>query len=73
MSRLSGFSYREVTKKLSKIGFEFYRSGKGNHEIWFNPETKLSTTIPRHKIIKEGTLNAILKQAQISVDDFLSL
>ena len=40
MGRLSGFSYQEVTRKLRKLGFEFYRSGKGDHEIWFNPDTK---------------------------------
>ncbi|ANV90656.1 type II toxin-antitoxin system HicA family toxin [Picosynechococcus sp. PCC 8807] len=73
MGRLSGFSYREVTKKLRRAGFEFYRSGKGDHEIWFNPATKRTTTIPHHKTIKEGTLRAILQQAQISVEDFLNL
>lgn len=73
MGRLSGFSYRNVTKKLRRAGFEFYRSGKGDHEIWFNPITKCSTTIPHYKTIKEGTLRAILRQAQISVEDFLDL
>lgn len=73
MGRLSGFSYREVTKKLRKAGFEFYRSGKGDHEIWINPITKLRTTVPHHKTIREGTLRAMLQQADISVDDFLNL
>ena len=36
MGRLAGFSYREVTRKLQRLGFEFYRSGKGDHEIWLN-------------------------------------
>ena len=71
MGRLSGFSYREVTRKLRKLGFQFYRAGKGDHEIWFNPKTKLKTTIPHHREIREGTLNNILKQAQITVEDFL--
>jgi predicted RNA binding protein YcfA (HicA-like mRNA interferase family) len=39
MGRLSGFSYQKVTQKLKKLGFEFYRNAKGDHEIWFNPET----------------------------------
>lgn len=78
MGRLAGFSYREVTKKLGKLGFIFYRSAKGEHkvslrehEIWFNPDTKQRTTIPHHKEIKEGTLRSILKQADIDVDVFL--
>ena len=71
MGRLAGFSYREVTRKLQRLGFEFYRSGKGDHEIWLNSDTKLRTTVPHHREIKEGTLRSILKQAQIKIEDFL--
>ena len=73
MGRLAGFSDREVTKKLGKLGFQFYRSAKGDHEIWFNSETNQKTTIPHHREIKEGTLRNILKQAQIDVDVFLDI
>lgn len=73
MGRLSGFSYREVTCKLRKCGFELYRTGKGDHEIWFNSRTQLKTTIPHHREIKEGTLRNILKQCQISIDEFIEL
>lgn len=73
MGRLSGFSYQKVTQKLNKLGFEFYRSAKGDHEIWFNPETNAKTTIPHHREIKEGTLRNILKQAKIDVDIFLKI
>lgn len=73
MGRLSGFSYREIIRILKKCGFEFYRHGAGSHEIWFNPVTERFTTIPRHTgDIPEGTVHAILKQAAISVDEFLS-
>jgi len=73
MGRLAGFSYKEVTKKLTKLGFIFYRTAKGDHEIWFNPETRQKTTIPHHREIKEGTLRSILKQAQVDVDIFLDI
>lgn len=32
MGRLAGFSYREVSRKMRKLGFEFYRTAKGSHE-----------------------------------------
>ncbi len=73
MGRLSGFSYQKVIQKFNKLGFKFYRSVKGYHEIWYNPETKAKTTIPYHREIKEGTLRNILKQAQIDVDIFLNI
>ncbi|WP_308256631.1 type II toxin-antitoxin system HicA family toxin [Geminocystis sp. GBBB08] len=52
MGRLSGFSDQKVTQKLNKLGFEFYRTAKRDHEIWFNPETKAKTTIPLLSSIK---------------------
>ncbi len=71
MGRLAGFSYRKVTRKPGKLGFEFYRSGKGSHEVWINSTNHLRTTITHHKEIREGTLRNILKQAQIEVEEFL--
>ena len=36
MGRLSGFGYREIIKRLKRLGFEFDRQAAGSHEIWFN-------------------------------------
>lgn len=73
MGRLAGFKYREIIKKLKKIGFQFYRQASGSHEIWYNKSTNLYTTIPNHSgDMPEGTLRAILKQANVSVEEFLS-
>lgn len=73
MGRLSGFRYREIIKRLKKLGFEFQRQAAGSHEIWFNPETGRFTTIPNHSgDMPEGTLSAILKQAGIDPDTFLN-
>ncbi|MBN2317841.1 MAG: type II toxin-antitoxin system HicA family toxin, partial [Acidobacteria bacterium] len=42
------------------------------HEIWVNHQTNRYTTIPNHPgDLPEGTLRAILKQANIEHDDFL--
>jgi predicted RNA binding protein YcfA (HicA-like mRNA interferase family) len=73
MGRLAGFRYRVIVKKLKLFGFEFYRQAAGSHEIWYNPQTDRFTTVPNHSgDIPEGTLRAILKQAEIDPDDFLS-
>jgi len=34
MARLRALSYREITQRLRKLGFRFYRQGKGSHELW---------------------------------------
>jgi len=72
MGRLAGFRYREIVKKLKTFGFVFDRQAAGSHEIWHNPKTDRYTTIPNHPgSMPEGTLRAILKQADIVPDDFL--
>ncbi len=48
MGQLSGFNYRECTRKLKKLGFAFDRQARGSHEIWRNPTTRMRTTIPNH-------------------------
>ena len=73
MGRLAGFKYRQIIKKLKKCGFEFSRHAAGSHEIWVHAESRHMTTIPNHPgDMPEGTLRAILKQAGISPDTFLS-
>jgi len=72
MGRLAGFKYRQIIKKLKKLGFEFDRQAAGSHEIWFNPATGKYTTIPNHPgDMPEGALKAILKQASIATEQFL--
>ena len=72
MGRLSGFRYREVIKRIKRVGFSFDRQAAGSHEIWYNGKTDRYTTIPNHPgDMPEGTLRAILKQAGISPNTFL--
>jgi len=73
MGRLAGFSYRQIVKKMRKLGFAFDRQAAGSHEIWCNDKTGKYTTIPNHSgDMPEGTLRAILKQANVNPDVFLS-
>lgn len=45
MGRLAGLKYRQIIKKLKKLGFEFDRQAAGSHEIWLNPTTDKYITI----------------------------
>ncbi len=72
MGRLAGFKYRQIVKRLKQLGFEFDRQAAGSHEIWYNPDSNCYTTIPNHPgDMPEGTLRAILKQADITPNQFL--
>jgi len=72
MSNLSPLPYRDVIKKLRKLGFAFRRATGGSHEIWWSESTRKTCVVPHHKEIKPGTLRSILRQAEISEKDFLS-
>jgi len=74
VGRLSGFRYREIVRKLKRCGFEFDRQAAGSHEIWFNAKSNRYTTIPNHPgDMPEGTLRAILKQADVDPEVFLGM
>jgi predicted RNA binding protein YcfA (HicA-like mRNA interferase family) len=73
VGRLSGYRYRDVTKRLKTFGFVFDRQAAGSHEIWYQRSGNRYTTVPNHPgDMPEGILRAILCQAGISVDAFLA-
>ena len=65
-------NYRQVSRKLRRLGCEFDEQGKGSHEIWRNPATTRKTSVPNWgaKDLKPGTLAAILRDLQIDRRDF---
>jgi predicted RNA binding protein YcfA (HicA-like mRNA interferase family) len=74
MGQLSGFRYRDIVQRLKLFGFSFLRQAAGSHEIWYNKLTGRYTTIPNYTgDMPQGTLRAILKQAGISVEDFINM
>ena len=32
------FTFRQITKKLKRLGYVFIRYGKGDHQIWGTPD-----------------------------------
>jgi predicted RNA binding protein YcfA (HicA-like mRNA interferase family) len=73
MARLVPMKYEQVVKRLKKLGFTFYRQGKGSHELWVRSEDGKVVPIPKHKgkDIKKGTLGAIIREIGVSLDEFI--
>ena len=65
---------RVIIQKLGRAGFRFIYA-KGSHYFMQHPITKKITSIPMHgsKNIGKGLINKILKQAGISLKQFLDL
>ncbi len=66
------FSGREIVKALHRIGFVVDHQ-RGSHIFLHNLEKNISIIVPNHKEIKKGTLNSILKKANISIEDLKEL
>jgi predicted RNA binding protein YcfA (HicA-like mRNA interferase family) len=54
--------YRELIALLRTHGFEFFRSGKGDHELWSKGK---SIVVVPFNLKNKNTANGILKQAEI--------
>jgi predicted RNA binding protein YcfA (HicA-like mRNA interferase family) len=54
--------YRDLVARLREAGYEFKRQGRGDHEIWWNPATRIHVTVDR-KLRSRITANEILKEA----------
>jgi len=75
MTKLRELSYREVTRRLRKLGFRFYRQGRGSHELWVRDADGRVIPVPRYKgkKIRKGTVSAIIREVGVSVEDFMKL
>jgi len=73
MTKLRELDYREITRRLRKQGFRFYRRGKGSHELWVRDADGRVVPIPhyRGKKIRKGTVRVIIREIGVSVEEFM--
>lgn len=69
--KLPVVSGKDVIKALSKIGY-YVRDRKGSHVHLRHPYRK-PLTVPDHPEVAKGTLRAIIKEAGLTVEEFLDL
>jgi hypothetical protein len=56
---------KQVRKKLAENGCYLLPHGKGDHDIWFSPITKLPITVDG-KIVSRHVANGIMTRAGIN-------
>lgn len=69
MPKLPVVSGKECRKALGRLGFEEARQ-RGSHVVMKPGEA--GCVVPMHGEIKTGTLSGILKQAGVSVEEFIT-
>jgi len=73
-SKYPSLKSSEIVSALKKAGFVF-KSQKGSHAKYVNNTPNLpkrTAIVPMHDLVAKGTLQRILEQADLSLDDFLS-
>ena len=72
MSKLPVISGAKCIKALEQIGFVVARQ-RGSHIILVREEPKTTVSVPNHDELDRGTLRAIIRQVDLSVDEFIEL
>ena len=72
MSKLPRMSGRECVKALQTSGF-FVKRETGSHIILRRNDPFAQVVVPDHKELDTGTLRGIIRQAGLSVEEFIAL
>ena len=69
MPKLPRVSGAEVARALERLGFAVARQ-RGSHIVMRRGSS--GCVVPNHRELKTGTLSGVLKQAGVSVEDFMN-
>jgi predicted RNA binding protein YcfA (HicA-like mRNA interferase family) len=72
VSKLPSISGKECIKVLEKIGF-YQKRRESSHIILRRDEPFAQVVIPEHQELAKGTLRAIIRDVDLSVEEFVSL
>lgn len=71
MSKLPRISGQKCIKTLERAGFQVLRQ-RGSHIILRRDSPFAEIVVPNHKELDKGTLRSIIRQAGLSVDEFVN-
>ena len=72
MDKLGNISCKEAVKIFQKLGWQ--QMGQvGSHVVMVKPGIRANLSIPQHKELSVGTIRALIRNAGLSVDEFLNL
>ncbi len=73
MPKLPVLSGKKVAKALSRVGF-LVDHQTGSHIIMrCEGKSTLTVSVPNHRELKPGTLRGIIRQAGLTVEEFVGL
>ncbi|HTF56545.1 MAG TPA: type II toxin-antitoxin system HicA family toxin [Planctomycetota bacterium] len=63
-------SGREAAKAFERLGWILLRQ-RGSHRIYGKPDIPANLSIPDHRELARGTLRALIRTAEITVEEFV--
>lgn len=72
MGRLGNISGKEAVKAFQKAGWQTMGQ-VGSHLVMSKPGIRVNLSIPQHKELSIGTLRALIRNAGLTVEEFLTL
>ncbi|NQU08546.1 MAG: type II toxin-antitoxin system HicA family toxin [Candidatus Abyssubacteria bacterium] len=72
MGRLSNISGKKAVKAFRKAGWQPVGQ-VGSHLVMTKPGLRVNLSIPQHKELSVGTLHALIRNANMTVEEFLEL
>jgi predicted RNA binding protein YcfA (HicA-like mRNA interferase family) len=67
------YSFREIERRLRKLGYNIVRQGKGSHVIFSNGQVTFPVLNHAGKDISPGVERKILKLIRMTADQFRKL
>ena len=72
MGRLANISGKKAARAFEKAGWQ--RLGQvGSHLVMIKPGVPVNLSIPQHRELSVGTLRALIRNAGLTIDQFLAL
>jgi predicted RNA binding protein YcfA (HicA-like mRNA interferase family) len=72
MGKLGNISGKEAVKAFQKAGWEVIGQ-VGSHVVMVKSGVRVNLSIPQHKELSVGTMRALIRNAGLTVDEFLAL
>jgi predicted RNA binding protein YcfA (HicA-like mRNA interferase family) len=72
MGKFGNISGKDAVKVFQQLGWQ--KIGQvGSHVVMVKAGMRANLSIPQHKELSVGTLRALIRNAELSVDEFMNL
>jgi predicted RNA binding protein YcfA (HicA-like mRNA interferase family) len=65
-------NWRDAVRAFGKVGWQHDRT-RGSHYVMVRPNRPGLLSVPMHNPIKRGTLRKLIREAGLTIDEFLGL